>query len=316
MDSPRAVRLAEERQRAHERRLSEVKPVVDMRSPRMRLANPLKRVVMHKEEARRIEESNFRLANRIFNIFGNEARIKQEVKPGAYLESHPGTMNFHTRLNEAKRINHSNAKLARRLEAIQSHYNEKRLPPPFRRPQRKNKEPGRRRVKDRPVAENYGNDAALEVVSQPKDSNILLFEYSKIQNDRVLDIAVTKDGPDLDSYTIFGVDVDNGQKYELHISAGILEDDILVTAVNDPNVWMALLQLKELTPVEYFSPSRGRKPKVEFSVPHAPESLRPSAARSFRRNGIREAEPVMDEEEEFAKVSFLRHLNLFELTMH
>ena len=289
-------------------RLRRVKPMIDVQPPRTRIANPLKRIMMNKEEARRIEENNFRLANRIFGIFGREARIKQELKPSTYLENHPGTMNFNTRLNEAKRINRSNAKLARRLEAIQSYYNGKLLPPPFRRPTKKDRESPRRRRE----SEKYGNDAAFEVLAQPKDSNILLFEYSKIQNGRVLDVAVTKDGPDVDTYTIFGVDVDNGQKYELRISAGILEDDILVTAVNDPNVWMALLNQRELVPVEHFSPSRTRKPKVEFKIPHAPESLRPSGARAFRRDAIKEAERVISitdakiaarvDEEELAKV--------------
>ena len=309
VDSPRAARsVNDEHQQAYATRLRRVKPVIDVQPPRMRIANPLKRILMNKEEAKRIEENNFRLANRIFNIFGKEARIKQELQPSMYLESHPGTMNFNTRLNEAKRINQSNARLARRLEAIQSYYNGKLLPPPFRRPAKKNRDSPRHKVD----TEKHGNDAALEVLSQPKDSNILLFEYSKIQNGRVLDVAVTKDGPDLDTYTIFGVDVDNGQKYELHISAGILEEDILVTAVNDPNVWMALLNQRELIPVEHFSPSRTRKPKVEFKIPHAPESLRPSGARAFRRDAIREAERVISitdakiaarvEEEELTRV--------------
>ena len=312
VDSPRAAKLVnEEHQQAYATRLRRVKPVIDVQPPRMRVANPLKRIMMNKEEARRIEENNFRLANRIFNIFGKEARIKQELKPSTYLENHPGTMNFNTRLNEAKRINHNNAKLARRLDAIQSYYNGKFLPPPFRKPMKMERSSPRRR-KDSIATSKYGNDAAIEVLAQPKDSNILLFEYSKIQHGRVLDIAVTKDSPEVDTYTIFGVDVDNGQKYELHIAAGILEDDILVTAVNDPNVWMALLNQRELIPVEHFSPSRSRKSKVEFKVPHAPESLRPRGARSFRRDAIREAERVISitdakiaasvEEEELAKV--------------
>ena len=75
--------------------------------------------------------------------------------------------------------------------------------------------------------------------SEKKNSNVLL-EYSKIQNGRVLDIAVIKE-PYQDRYAIFGIDIDNGQRYELRLSSddvsSILDGDILVTSLDNVEEW-------------------------------------------------------------------------------
>jgi hypothetical protein len=92
--------------------------------------------------------------------------------------------------------------------------------------------------------------------SGPKRPRNVLLEYTKIQKGRVLDVAVIKE-PFRDNYCIFGIDIDNGQRYELKLSSeevsNILEGDILVTSVDNVEVWMTLLTKIELSPVEAFA---------------------------------------------------------------
>jgi hypothetical protein len=92
--------------------------------------------------------------------------------------------------------------------------------------------------------------------SGPKRPRNVLLEYTKIQRGRVLDVAVIKE-PFRDNYCIFGIDIDNGQRYELKLSSeevsNILEGDILVTSVDNVEVWMTLLTKIELSPVEAFA---------------------------------------------------------------
>lgn len=274
----------------HMQRIKKAKPVVDMRPPVHVSIKTQKKQVLQQEQKRNIEQQNFKIAHRIFDIFNKTARIQTEVQTGEYLEHHPGTLNYNNRLSEAKRINKHNNQMAKRLESIKSYYNKKDFIPPPRKLRRPRVLVNKG---NHAFMSNYGNDAAMAVLSNPKDANILLFEYSKIQNDRVIDVAVTKDAIDSDEYTIYGVDVDSGQKYELHLSAGLLEENILITAVNDPNVWMALLNRRELVPVDSFhSPAKHQK-----LTPRAPEFARPSGVRPIRGSVVKEAEKAISRTE-------------------
>ena len=86
--------------------------------------------------------------------------------------------------------------------------------------------------------------------------NNVLLEYTKIQEGRILDIAVLKE-PFRDSYAIFGIDVDDGQRYQLRLNSddvsSILDGDILVTSVDNVEVWMALLNKVTLHKVNAFA---------------------------------------------------------------
>ena len=88
-----------------------------------------------------------------------------------------------------------------------------------------------------------------------KPQNVLL-EYTKIQDGRILDVAVIKE-PFRDRYAIFGIDIDDAQRYELRLSSeevsNILDGDILVTSVDNIEVWMALLNKVKLTRVDAFA---------------------------------------------------------------
>ena len=69
--------------------------------------------------------------------------------------------------------------------------------------------------------------------SESRAHNVIL-EYTKIQDGRLLDIAVIKE-PFRDRYAIFGIDADDGQRFELRLSSeevsNILDGDMLVTSV-------------------------------------------------------------------------------------
>jgi hypothetical protein len=84
----------------------------------------------------------------------------------------------------------------------------------------------------------------------------ILLEYTKVQDGSVLDIAVIKELY-RDRYAIFGKDIESGQRYELRLTSedvsNILDGDILVTSVDNVEVWMALLHKIHLKPVENFS---------------------------------------------------------------
>jgi hypothetical protein len=97
--------------------------------------------------------------------------------------------------------------------------------------------------------------AAPTTTSSSRPNNVLL-EYTKIQEGRILDIAVLKE-PFRDSYAIFGIDVDDGQRYQLRLNSddvsSILDGDILVTSVDNVEVWMALLNKVTLHKVNAFA---------------------------------------------------------------
>jgi len=98
--------------------------------------------------------------------------------------------------------------------------------------------------------------ARTSTVAPSSRPNNVLLEYTKIQDGRILDIAVLKE-PFRDSYAIFGIDVDDGQRYQLRLNSddvsSILDGDILVTSVENVEVWMALLNKVTLHKVNAFA---------------------------------------------------------------
>jgi hypothetical protein len=117
-------------------------------------------------------------------------------------------------------------------------------------------------------AESASESAAVGGVSTPATSprppsdknggmrpKNLILEHWKIQNGRVLDLAVLKE-PFEDRFSILGIDVDNGQRYQLSLSSeevtNALEGDMVITTFENPNVWMALIEKVNLRPVVAF----------------------------------------------------------------
>jgi hypothetical protein len=203
-------------------------------------------------------------------------------------ENHPGTMNFPYRLANARKIHQENLAMASRLDSIKAYYDSKTLaamtkeqkklsPKKLKLTSRHNKSTNENgRTFDQHGRVVLGKNALHINQSATYDSpdpystsvgggsggngskrgrNVLL-EYTKIQKGRVLDVAVIKE-PFRDNYCIFGIDIDNGQRYELKLSSeevsNILEGDILVTSVDNVEVWMTLLTKVELYPVEAFA---------------------------------------------------------------
>ncbi len=141
---------------------------------------------------------------------------------------------------------------------------------------------------------NVLRDQELKLGGRPRS---IVLEYTKVQNGRVLDIAVVKE-PYRDRYIIYGKDIEDGQRFELQLTSedvsNILDGDILVTSVDNVEVWMALLHKIELEEVEQFSKIAQvpPPPEAEYSliqddapppqraphrVPNSPEAfLRPS----------------------------------------
>jgi hypothetical protein len=268
--------------------------------------------------------------------------LTEQINDTRHLDNHPGTMNFKQRLHEAQRIHERNMLLASRLDAVQpyykvadlftTHYGGKTLSSqkkqnakpkfmpeleyslqmtdclPLTEVDNEDDKIGRMGYyEDFKFTDHYkekmrtknkvGKDTTL-----PRPRNLLL-EYSKIQDNRILDAAVVKE-PFQDRYIIFGMDVENGQRYELKLNSedvsNILEGDILVTSVDSVEVWMALLNKVQLQPVETFqqfdederelSTSRAEQAVATQSVsassliPSAPHpTTRPSVANGFRR---------------------------------
>ena len=110
-----------------------------------------------------------------------------------------------------------------------------------------------------------------QLQSAPLKPKVIL-EHAIIREGRSLDTVVIKE-PFRDRYSIFAMDFLSGQRYELHFSSedvqNILEGDILVTSVEEKQVWTSLLQKVDLKPVKDFSkiktrdiPSTGAKIKV------------------------------------------------------
>jgi hypothetical protein len=245
-----------------------------------------------------VARNNLVLAKRIFEIMEGPGIISDLMDSDANTH-HPGTINFPHRLAEAKRIHNENLIIASRLDAVQPTYYDKSAITAVRRGSpKKGKHPARthRKKLGDGLGGAPGSITQHSVVhgsqsedKPPKSKNVLL-EYSKVQKGRVLDVAVIKE-PFRDSYSIFGIDIDNGQRYELKLSSeevsNILEGDILVTNVDNVEVWMALIAKVELLPVEAFSktplPNAAHMTKSETKKPSKPTALHNSKQQSNPR---------------------------------
>ncbi len=125
-----------------------------------------------------------------------------------------------------------------------------------------------------------------ESFSDYKFKNILL-EYTKVQDDRILDVAVVKE-PFRDRYIIYGIDASNGQRYEAQLTSedvsNLLDGDMLVTSLDNIEVWMAVILKIVLTKVEAFSKfhqhadDQGNSDgDALFTTPAMPSSSRPTS---------------------------------------
>lgn len=229
------------------------------------------------------------LAQRIFKIMQGESEITQTINDNEHIENHPGTMNFRRRLEEAQRIHHKNLMFAIRMQSIQPYYRhtdlsivhatKSRSDSPNSKSKRQKKTKFMKEFEySLQVAEEQtssieeaggpfqsftgedGNQSSPQKAethgfSTTKRPRTILLQYTKAQDNRILDVVVLKE-PFRDRYAIFGLDVDDGQRYELRLSSedvsNILDGDILVTSVDNVEVWMALLNKVRLKPVATF----------------------------------------------------------------
>jgi len=270
--------------REHRKKIKNMKPVVSIGSPEDRKKSPRAGSPSKTSEWRNgtqahIAKNNLILARRIFDIMEGPGIISNLLEQNP-CENHPGTINFPHRLAAAKRIHEENMVIAARLDSVKAYYDKTNLRAVSSAKNKghisyRSKLGKSRRLKTEKAKrlEKPGNSAgrvvlgknALQVGNQvdearseekPKRPRNVLLEYTKIQRGRVLDVAVIKE-PFRDSYSIFGIDIDNGQRYELRLTSdevsSILEGDILVTSVDNVEVWMALLNKVELKPVAAFA---------------------------------------------------------------
>ena len=312
-----------------------------------------------------IAHNNLKLANRIFDIMEGPGLISNILKnQDTDHGCHPGTLNFKMRVKEATRIHKQNISMAARLDNVKPIYGRDvdKIKGPNGSPTKS--ETGRVVVpglkfpksmfngNDINTARSEGNGKKVNIKhlktksardgNEKKDTtganggkkNNVLLEYSKIQNGRVLDIAVIKE-PYQDRYAIFGIDIDNGQRYELRLTSddvsSILDGDILVTSLDNVEVWLALLNKVNLKEVKAFSKlsqqpnNQGNGPvSMAFDSqdavigtseesalePEAPTGGRPTTrpggrgSRSQARNGSTEKVTSVDQyEEEIPDVS-------------
>lgn len=283
--------------------------------------------ILRTAEQNRVMHENLQLAQKIFNIMEGEGEITQMVNDTRHIDNHPGTMNFRLRLHEAQEVHARNMLLASRLDSVKPYYraSDIRVVRPIRKlKSRKRRTPRRGRfAKEFEYAinsehfpeqsstprseskatyskafkfkevENSGSLSARtsgEGVSSARAGNSrpknILLEYTKIQEGRVLDVAVLKE-PFRDRYAIFGIDVDDGQRYELRLTSddvsNILDGDILVTSVDNIEVWMALLNKVALRKVSQFSVISGADSK-ERSVARSYDSMPKSEAHKHEDN--------------------------------
>jgi hypothetical protein len=261
------------RMKQHQERIKNAQPVLKLSSPGKTKQSP--RATSPKKGQERLGEiakNNMILARRIFNIMEGPGIITNLME-SSVTENHPGTINFSHRLAEAKRIHHENMTMASRLDSVKAYYDTTSIRQlTTAKNARKKRVLGGSTTKKRNKRDNSATASGRVVLgknalkinsdfveSRSEDSkrprNVLL-EYTKIQKGRVLDVAVIKE-PFRDSYSIFGIDIDNGQRYELRLTSeevsNILEGDILVTSVDNVEVWMALLNKVELRPVDAFA---------------------------------------------------------------
>eukprot|EP01033_Poteriospumella_lacustris_P011569 gene11569-8247_t len=197
-------------------------------------------------------------------------------------------MNFRRRLEEAQRIHHKNLMFAIRMQSIQPYYRHTDLsvvhatkspdsPNSKSKHQKKTKfmkefeyslqvaEEQASSIEEtggpfQSLTGEDGNQSSPQKgdthgFSITKRPRTILLQYTKGQDNRILDVVVLKE-PFRDRYAIFGLDVDDGQRYELRLTSedvsNILDGDILVTSVDNVEVWMALLNKVRLKPVATF----------------------------------------------------------------
>ena len=225
-----------------------------------------------------------KLAQEIFKIMDGPGIIS-EILVKTY-NNHPGTNNFGARLNEAKRIHYENRFMASRLDNVQPYYQftklqnspkkkSVKLKKPSHSQKRKNHYKSKqassssvptspRSARTAPSAHrrdhyagerNYVSSAGSSQRGGPQKPKNLIMEHWKIQNGRVLDVAVLKE-PFEDRFSLLGIDVDDGQRYQLSLSSeevsNILEGDMLVTSFDNHEVWLALIEKVNLRPVMAF----------------------------------------------------------------
>ena len=274
----------------HKERIKNARPVIKIDTPRdrkpsSRAESPQKGKGDRQDE---IAKSNMILARRIFDIMVGPGIISNLLE-SSMAEHHPGTINFSHRLAEAKRIHQENMVLASRLDSVKAYYDTTSVRVLASAKNNRKKKPRGLPMSKKsrhvdPVASGrvvLGKNALkvtpdfngeIRSEGQSKRPRNVLLEYTKIQKGCVLDVAVIKE-PFRDSYSIFGIDIDSGQRYELRLTSeevsSILEGDLLVTSVDNIEVWMALLNKIELRPVEAFAklPLPPVNSKSDQSVP-------------------------------------------------
>lgn len=244
----------------------------------------------------KIEKENLFLAERIHEIAKKPAFILSDyIHDTKLISQHPGTINFNARLKGAKKIHEQNMAMAQRLEKMKPFFNKDLDMSVFVHIskqnasnrekvislKRKNQESvpycytnnnnktnntnvnKKHTTKDNTTVNtgsmkmsNNKNNQQQDENNIKKPLNNILLEYTKIQDNAILDIAVIKE-PFRDRYAIFGIDVDTGQRYELRLTSeqvsSILDGDILVTSLDNLEVWMKLLNKITLTKVEQFA---------------------------------------------------------------
>ena len=274
----------------HQKRVKNARPVIKISSPRdrklsPRAGSPQKGKGYRQDE---IAKNNMAIARRIFEIMVGPG-IVSNLMESSMADHHPGTINFSHRLAEAKRIHHENMVIASRLDSVKAYYDTTSIR--VLTTAKKNRHKKLRGISTSKRSRNVDASASGRVVlgknalkitpdfngeirseGQSKRPRNVLLEYTKIQKGCVLDVAVIKE-PFRDSYSIFGIDIDSGQRYELRLTSeevsSILEGDLLVTSVDNIEVWMALLNKIELRPVEAFAklPLPPVNSKSDQSVP-------------------------------------------------
>lgn len=308
-------------------RLINVRPYVDTRPPislgQMKDASksPSKRLFRQQELKAVTAKHNLALAKRIFQIMEGPGLVSTLLDPdnNKHLELHPGTINFNSRLEEAQRIHKENMLLASRLDTMQPYYKRSDFRGKIARSnQNCHKKKKKQRAKFPEIDNEKGdkskhkrNNNQSTMKSEPVEEHNpfkVLVESTKIQNGKILDVAVIKE-PFQDRFVIFGIDVDIGQRYELRLTSeeisSILDGDILVTSLDNIEVWVVLLNKITLNPVEVFSklpagvfPKRSLERKLEAKVesgcpphlePRPPSNSRPLTSGTSSRVAHRSA---------------------------
>jgi Hemingway/CFA97 len=328
---------ADNKLRDHRRRLADIKPFIDTKVPytfakRKSENSPVKAILAAHGQAE-VTRENLKLARRIFNIMEGPGAISKIIQDRT-ADIHPGTLNFNARLREAKRIHQSNMFLAAKLDSVKPVYKVDLSVVAAKKKTRGKKLKKKGFISELADAMNQNNmnerDGMLttrsdnaggsrfrigynpDEATQPQSArrsgegksrpqNVLL-EYTKIQSGRTLDVAVIKE-PFRDRYAIFGIDIDDGQRYELRLSSedvsNILDGDVLFTSVDNIEVWMALLNKVDLEAVEAFTKLPVNTPLDRDLlsadlIPSAPGGQRPSSKPLHRRGAGGEQPETQD----------------------